>query len=163
MISAAAATAAARAAQQLYITSTTPAPSKVQAPPLFEVSHFTLQSSPAESTLTPAHTQHPQAAAHLPVNIFGNDEEVGQDQVLPHLLAAPDLFPVTQDFLANNNEEYENAIANELDDILEFDANHGEKIRGNFVINPDDDDFVFEELDEDGREDHGGESNEEGD
>ena len=145
MISAAAATAAARAAQQLYITSTTPAPSKVQAPPLFEVSHFTLQSSPAESTLTPAHTQHP------------NDEEVGQDQVLPHLLAAPDLFPVTQNFIANNNEEYENAIANELDDILEFDVNHGEKMSGNFVLNPDDDD-VLEDLDEDGREDHGGES-----
>jgi hypothetical protein len=83
MISAAAATAAARAAQELYITTRTPAPSKVQAPPLFEVSHFTLQSSPAESTLTPAHTQHPQAAAHLPINIFGNDEEVGQDQILP--------------------------------------------------------------------------------
>jgi len=105
MISAAVATAAARAAQQLYITTTTPAPSKVQTPLLFEVSHFTLQSSPAESTLTPAHTQHPQAAAHLP-----------EDQVLPHLLAAPDLFPVTQNFIANNNEEYENAIANELDD-----------------------------------------------
>jgi hypothetical protein len=72
MISAAAVTAAARAAQELYNTTTTPAPSK-QAPPLFEVSHFTMQSSPAESTLTPAHTQHPQAAAHVPVNIFGND------------------------------------------------------------------------------------------
>ena len=163
MISAAAATAAARAAQQLYLANTTPGPSKMQAPPLFEVSQFTLESSPAESTLTPAHTQHPQAAAHLPVNIFGNDEEVGQDQDLPHLLVAPDLFSVTQNFIANNKEQYENAIANELDDILEFDANHGEKISGNFVINPDDDDFVFEELDEDGREDHGGESNEEGD
>ena len=113
--------------------------------------------------MTPAHTHHPQTAAHLPVNIFVNDEEVGQDQVVPHLLTAPDLFPVTQNVIANNNEEYENTIANELDDILEFDANHGEKISGNFVINPDDDDFVFEELDEDGREDHGGESNEEGD
>ena len=88
-----------------------------------------------------------------------NDEEVGQDQVLPHILAAPDLFPVFDD----NNKEYENAIANELDDILEFDANHGEKMSGNFVINPDDDD-VFENLDEDGRgEDNGGESDEEGD
>jgi hypothetical protein len=163
MISAAAVTAAARAAQQLYITTTTPTPSKVQAPPLCEVSHFTLQSSPAESTLTPAHTQHPQAATHLPVNIFGNDEEVGQDQVLPHVLAVPDLFPVTQNFIDNNNKEYENAIANELDDILEFNANHGEKMSGNFVINPNDDDFVFEDLDEDGREDHVGDSNEEGD
>jgi hypothetical protein len=143
MISAAAATAAARVAQQLYITTTTPAPSKVQAPPLFEVSHFTLQSSPAESTLTSAHTQHSQAAAHLPVNIFGNEEEVGQDQVLPHVFSAPDLFPVTQNFIDNNNEEYENAIANELDDILEFYANHGEKMSGNFVINPNDDDFVL--------------------
>ena len=52
MISAAAATAAARAAQQLYLANTTPGPSKMQAPPLFEVSQFTLESSPAESTLT---------------------------------------------------------------------------------------------------------------
>ena len=80
-----------------------------------------------------------------------NDKEVGKDhQVLPHLLAAPDLFAVTQDFLANNNKEYESAIANELDDILEFDVNHGEKMSGNFVLNPDDDD-VLEDLDEDGR------------
>jgi hypothetical protein len=109
--------------------------------------------------LTLAHTQHPQAAAHLPVNFFMNDEEVGQDQVLPHVLAASDLFPVFDD----NNKECENAIANELDDIFEFDANHGEKMSGNFVINPYDDD-VFENLDEDGRgEDNGGESDEEGD
>jgi hypothetical protein len=113
--------------------------------------------------LTPAHTQHPQAAAHVPVNIFGNDEEVGQDQVLPHVLATPDLIPVTQNVIDNNIEEYENAIANELDNILEFDANHGEKMSGNFVINPDDDD-VFEDLDEDGQgEDNGGDSDEEGD
>jgi hypothetical protein len=46
--------------------------------------------------------------------------------------------------------------------ILEFDANHGEKMSGNFVLNPDDDD-VLEDLDEDGRKDHGGESDEEGD
>ena len=77
--------------------------------------------------------------------------------------ARPDLFPVTQNFLANNNEQYENAIVNELDDILEFDANHTEKISGNFVSNPDDDDFVFGEQDEDGREDHGGERDEDGD
>jgi hypothetical protein len=142
MISAAAATAAARAAQELYNMTATPAPSK-QAPPLFEVSHFTMQSSPVESTLTPAHTQHPQAAAHVPVNM--------------------DLFHVTQNVIDNNNEEYEIAIANELDDILEFDANHGEKMSGNFVINPDDDND-FEELDEDGRgEDNGGDSDEEGD
>jgi hypothetical protein len=162
MISAAAATAAARAAQQLHFTNTTPGPSKMQAPPIFEVSHITLQSSPAESTLTPAPTQHPQAAAHLPVNIFWNDEELGQDQVLPHLLAAPELFPVTQNSIPNN-KVYENAIANELDDILEFDANHGEKMSGNFVINPDDDDVFLEDLDEDRREDHGGKSGEEGD
>ncbi len=83
--------------------------------------------------MTPAHTQHPQAAAHVPVNIFGNDEEVGQDQVLPHVLAAPDLFPITQNVIDNNNEEYENAITNELDDILEFDANHSEKMSGIFL------------------------------
>lgn len=160
--SAAAASAAARAAQELYNTTTTPAPSK-QAPPLFEVSHSNWQSSPAESTLTPAHTQHPQAAAHVPVNIFRIDEEVRQDQVLPHVLAASDLIPVTQNVIDNNIEEYENAIANELDDILEFDANHGDKMSGNFVINPDDDD-VFEDLDEDGQgEDNGGDSDEEGD
>ncbi len=69
------------------------------------------------------------------------------------------MFPVTQNFIANNEEQYENVIANELDDILEFDANHSEKISGNFVINPDDDNFIFEELNEDGQEDHGGESN----
>ena len=162
MISAAAVTAAARAAQELSNTTTTPAPSNKQALPLFEVSHFTMQSSPAESTLTPAHTQHPQAAAHVPVNIFGNDEEVGQDQVLPHVLAVPNLFP--QNVIDNNNEEYENAIANELDDILEFDANHGEKMSGNFVISNPDDDDVFEDLDEDGRgEDNDRESDEEGD
>ena len=140
---------------------TTPGPSKVQAPPLFEISHKTLQSSPAESTLTPAHTQHPQAATHLPVNIFGNDKELGQDQVLPHLLAMTELFPETQDSFPNN-EAYENAITNELDEILEFDVNHGEKMSGNFVINPDDEDVVVEYLDEDRREDHGGESDEEG-
>jgi hypothetical protein len=113
--------------------------------------------------LTPAHTQHPQTATHLPVNIFGNDEELGQDQVLPHLLTAPELFPETQESFPNN-EAYENAIANELDGILEYDANHGEKMSGNFVINPDDDNVVLEDLNEDGRgEDHGGESNEEGD
>ena len=87
----------------------------------------------------------------------------GQDQVLPNLLAAPELLPETQDSFPNN-EAYENAIANELDDILEFDANHGEKMSGNFVIDPDDDDVVLENLDEDdGREENGGESDEEGD
>ena len=163
MTSAAVATAAARATQQLHFMNITPGPSNVQAPPLFEVSHKTLQSSPAESTLTPAHTQHPQAATHLPVNIFGNDEELGQDQVLPHLLAAPTLFPGTQDSFPNN-KAYENAISNELDGILEYVKNHGEKMSGNFVIDPDDDNVALEDLDEDGRgEDHGGESNEEGD
>ena len=72
------------------------------------------------------------------------------------------MFPETQDSFPNN-KAYENAITNELDDILEFDTNHGEKMSGNFVINPDDEDVVFEDLDEDGQEDHGGESNEEGD
>ncbi len=164
MTSAAAATAAARAAQQHYFMNTTPGPSNVQAPPLFEVSHNTLQSSPAESMLTPAHTQHPQAATHLPVNIFGNNEELGQDQVLTNLLAAPELFPETQESFPNS-KAYENAIANELDGILEYNANHDEKMSGNFVIDSDDDNNALEQdLDEDGRgEDHGGESDEEGD
>ena len=87
----------------------------------------------------------------------------GQDQVLPHLLATPELFPETQESFPNN-EAYENAIANELDGILEYDAKHGEKMSGNFVINPDDDNVVLEDLYEDGQgEDHGGESDEEGD
>lgn len=145
MISAAAATAANRAAQAQelrHYQTATPAPPK-QAPPLFEVSRFTLQSSPAESTLTPTHTQHPQAAAHVPVDM--------------------DLFPVTDNRIDSNTDEYEIAIANELNDILEFDQNHEEKMSGNFVINPGDDNDEFEDLDEDGRgEDNGGDSDEEG-
>ena len=162
MTSADAATAAARAAQQLYFENTTPGPSK--APPLFEVSHKTLQSFPSESTLSPANTQHPQATTQLPVNIFGNDEELGQNQVPPPppLLAAPEMFREATDSYPNK-EAYENAIANELDDILMYDVNHGEKMSGVFISCPDDADDVLEDLDEDGREDHGGESNEEGD
>jgi hypothetical protein len=57
-----------------------------------------MQSSPAESTLTPAHTQHPQAVAHVPVNIFGNDEEVD-------VLAASDLIPVTQNVIDNPDDD----------------------------------------------------------
>jgi hypothetical protein len=143
MTSADAATAAARAAQQLYFENTTPGPSK--APPLFEVSHKTLQSFPSESTLSPANIQHPQATTQLPVNIFGNDEELGQNQVPPPppLLAAPEMFREATD-------AYENAIANELDDILMYNVNHGEKMSGVFISCPDDADDVLEDLDEDG-------------
>ena len=77
---------------------------------------------------------------------------------LANLLAGPELFPETQD------EAFEDAIANELDGILEYDANHEEKMSGNFIMHPDDDDVALEDLDEDGRgEDQGGESDEEGD
>ncbi len=61
-----------------------------------------------------------------------------------------------------DDKAYDNAIANEIEDIIN-DINHSGNISRNSVQHPDKDDFVLEELDEDGREGYGGESNKEGD
>jgi len=125
------ATAAAMVAQKLYYPSTPGCEGKV--PPLFEVSdEIGVNTSPADSTLTPAMT-------HLPPAV-GGTSDVG--------------------FLEGfDDDAYDNALADEVIDDIIFDDNHGEKLAGNVVISAND----MDDLDEEGEEEQGGDSDGEGD
>lgn len=155
--SAAAALVAARAAQVFYFGSTTPAPSSSKKPPLFEVSHTTLNSSPAESTLTPAHTQGL-------VQNFVHDER-------------GELFPagVVEEFesssLINDHDAaVETAINAELEELI-YDVDHknDQQVSDDFMIgNPDKEDdslLLLEDAEDEAGRDQaaGGDSDDEGD
>ena len=125
------ATAAATVAQKLYYPSTPGCEGK--APPLFEVSDkIGVNTSPADSTLTPAMT-------HLPPTV-GGTSDVGFLKGFDH-------------------DAYDNALADGVIDDIIFDDNHGDKLAGNVVISTDD----MDDLDEEGEEEQGGDSDGEGD
>jgi hypothetical protein len=112
-------------AQQLYYPNTPAQGQSSKEPPLFEVSNYNgVRTSPAESTLTPAMTT-------------TNPTAVGT------------ICNTDADFMNAyfENEDYDNALANEVIDDIIFDENHGEKLDGNDVVSAEDNVDVFDDDD----------------
>ena len=122
------ATAAATVARKLFYHST---PAQPKVPPLFEVcgDQIGTNTSPADSTLTPAITKH-------------------------HSIATGTSFAGLLDGF--DQEAYDNALADEVIDNIIFDDYHDEKVASNPVLStPELDDLDKENEDEQGGDSDG--------